>query len=273
MSLKVRAQPATTIFLIGALTVVLAGLVLTVAPSHGGQVVVIAHRGEHRGHPENTLPALEAAIRLGADYVEVDVRTTADGALVLSHDADVSRCTDGQGEVARMTLAEIRALDAGIKTGPQFSGTRIPSFGEALDSARGRVGLYVDVKRAGARALLRQIDERGMARQVLVYSRIGKEIQELNPTITIVPAPVSVEIARKVVALLHPRAFAFSARDFTPEVIAVAKEANAKIYVDLMGRTDDPAGWRAAVDAGADGIQTDRPGELVRFLRAAGRRD
>src|SRR5882672_12073778 len=82
------------------------------------QVVAIAHRGEHLHHPENTLPAFEEAIRLGADFIEVDVRTTADGKLILSHDGKVDRRTNGQGDVSKMTFDEIRALDAGIKSGP-----------------------------------------------------------------------------------------------------------------------------------------------------------
>src|ERR1700691_5223717 len=82
------------------------------------QIVAIAHRGEHLHHPENTLPALQAAIDLGMDYAELDVRTTVDGKLVLMHDPTVNRMTNGKGEVAKMTLEQIRNLDAGIKFGP-----------------------------------------------------------------------------------------------------------------------------------------------------------
>src|SRR5262245_21939295 len=74
------------------------------------RVVAIAHRGEHLIHPENTIPAFEEAIRLGADFIEVDVRTTADGKLVLCHDNKVDRRTNGKGEVSKMTFEEIRTL-------------------------------------------------------------------------------------------------------------------------------------------------------------------
>src|ERR1700736_3294504 len=114
-------------------------LLLPAAPAQTRHVVAIAHRGEHLPHPENTMPAFEEAVRLGADYIEVDVRTTADGKLVLSHDATVDRCTNGHGEVAKMTFDEIRALDAGIKRGAGFAGTKVPTFDEALDLARGRI--------------------------------------------------------------------------------------------------------------------------------------
>src|SRR5438270_10371298 len=109
------------------------------------------------------MPAFEEAVRLGADYIEVDVRTTSDGQLVLSHDATVDRCTNGKGAIAKMTFDEVRALDAGVKTGPEFAGVRTPTFDEALDYARGRIGIYVDVKQASAKELVEHIVAHGMA--------------------------------------------------------------------------------------------------------------
>ena len=225
-------------------------------------VVAIAHRGEHLHHSENTIPAFQAAIDLGADFIEVDVRTTADGKLILSHDATVNRCTNGHGEVARMTFDELRALDAG-------AGARMPSFDEVLDLARGKISVYVDVKQASALELVSHIDGRRMMDRVVIYAGLGlsKEIQELNPRLKVMPESVSVEVARNLIEQLHPRVIAFSARDFTPEIIRVVKQSNADIYVDRMGSTDALEGWQSAIDAGADGIQTDRPGELVTYLR------
>src|SRR5258708_47839 len=101
------------------------------------QVVVISHRGEHLAHPENTLPAFQAAIDAKADYFELDVRTTSDGHLVLMHDATVDRTTNGHGAVRDMTFDQIRALDAGARFGPQFAGTKVPTFDEALQLAHG----------------------------------------------------------------------------------------------------------------------------------------
>src|ERR1700733_1639285 len=126
------------------------------------RVVAISHRGEHLQRPENTIPAFEEAIRAGADFYEVDVQTTADGKLVLSHDATVDRCTDGKGKVAEMTFEQIEALDAGIKRGAEFAGTKIPTFDQALDLARGKIGVYVDVKNATAEDLVTHIDGHGM---------------------------------------------------------------------------------------------------------------
>ena len=255
---------------------VFAALLLAPVWAQTRRVVAIAHRGEHLHHPENTMPAFKAAVRLGADYIEVDVRTTADGKLVLSHDGNVDRCTDGKGEIAKMTFDELRALDAGIKMGPEFKGTLIPTFDEVLDYARGRINVYVDVKQATAKYLVQHIVDHGMADHVAIYSgRISRDIQQIDPKLKIMPESGSVDLVQRIISELHPKVLAFGASDWKPEIIKLAKDSGAELYVDRQGSdrsgpTDNPAGWQSAIDAGADGIQTDRPGELVMYLREKG---
>ena len=235
-------------------------------PAQNRLVVAISHRGEHLHHPENTMPAFEEAVRVGADYFEADVRTTSDGKLVLMHDAQVNRTTNGKGEVAKMTFDEIRALDAG-------GGAKVPTFDEALDYARGKINIYVDVKQVAAKELVQHIVDHGMADHVVIYSgRIAKEVQELNPDLKIMPEAGQAEQAQRIVDMLHPKVLAFDAGDFKPEVIAIAKKANALIYVDRLGPADNPQTWQEAIDAGADGIQTDHPEDLVKYLREKGYR-
>jgi glycerophosphoryl diester phosphodiesterase len=237
------------------------------------KIVVISHRGEHLRHPENTMPAFEEAVRVGADYIEVDVRTTSDGKLVLMHDASVARTTDGQGDVAKMTFDEIRALDAGIKKGTEFRGTKVPTFDEVLDYARGKINIYVDVKYVTATDLVEHIHDHGMTDHVVIYSgRISKAIQDLDSSLRIMPEAGNPQFAQTLVDQLHPKVLAFDANDFKPDTIAVAKEAKALIYVDRLGPADTAASWQQAIDAGADGIQTDHPEELVQYLREKGYR-
>ena len=246
---------------------VAAGLAQTAPPRRS--IAAISHRGEHLHHPENTLPAFEEATRVGSDFFELDVRTTADGKLVLSHDASVDRCTNGKGKVAEMTLEQVQALDAGIKMGPQFAGTKVPLFGQALDLARGsNIGIYVDVKNASAADLVSHIDGHGMTDRVVIYCglSLAQQIQKLNPKLMVMPEAGTAARAQTLIEQLHPKVMAFDARDFLPEIIAVAKRAGAQVYVDRLGVLDTPAGWQAAIDNGADGIQTDKPRELVEFL-------
>ncbi|MES2595327.1 MAG: glycerophosphodiester phosphodiesterase family protein [Verrucomicrobiota bacterium] len=109
-----------------------------------------AHRGAMSTHPENTIPALEEAARLGAQMIEFDIQLTKDGALVLMHDATVDRTTDGKGKVSDLKLAEIKALDAGSKMDAKFAGTRIPTFEEALAVLPKNVWLNCHLKGSAA---------------------------------------------------------------------------------------------------------------------------
>ena len=107
---------------------------------------VSAHRGFSTKAPENTLPALAAALAAGADLAEIDVRMTSDHALVLMHDPDVDRTTNGTGAVSAMTLSELKTLDAGGWFGVEFAGTTIPTLDEVLDWSRGKLPLIVELK-------------------------------------------------------------------------------------------------------------------------------
>jgi len=107
---------------------------------------IFAHRGARRAAPENTLPAFAAALEMGADGIELDVHLTADGQLVVIHDFNVEKTTDGRGEVERMTADEMARLDAGSHFSPAFAGTRIPHLEEVLDLLRDRCRINIEIK-------------------------------------------------------------------------------------------------------------------------------
>ncbi|MEU4312398.1 glycerophosphodiester phosphodiesterase family protein [Nocardia sp. NPDC024068] len=110
-------------------------------------VTVVAHRGLVPGLPENTLAAFHGAIALDVDAIEIDLRVTADGHLVVMHDDTVDRTTNGHGRVADLTSAEIKALDAGSLAGSAFSAERVPTYREVLEALRGhRTQLLLDIK-------------------------------------------------------------------------------------------------------------------------------
>jgi len=107
---------------------------------------IFAHRGARCMAPENTLPAFAAALEMGADGIELDVHLTADGRLVVIHDFNVEKTTDGRGEVERMTTDEIARLDAGSHFSVEFAGTRIPHLEEVLDLVGGRCRINIEIK-------------------------------------------------------------------------------------------------------------------------------
>jgi len=110
--------------------------------------VRIAHRGASGDGlaPENTLAALESSIQMGVDVLEIDVRGSKDGGVVVIHDAMMDRTTNTTGSVSELTLEEIRQADAGSWAGPSFKDQRVPLLEEVLDLARHRVLVLVEIK-------------------------------------------------------------------------------------------------------------------------------
>jgi glycerophosphoryl diester phosphodiesterase len=236
------------------------------------KIMAISHRGEHLHHPENTIPAYQTAIDDGADFIEVDVQTTSDGKLVLMHDNTVNRTTAAEGNIRDLTLDQIRALDPGAKYSPQFVGTRVPTFDEVLDLAHGKINVYVDTKSADPQQLVDTIVAHGMQDHVVIYGNpfFLYDVHKIRSDLKVMPEAQSVDICKLLVKNMRPQVLAYSAGDFTPDIIACAKSIGADVYVDRMGSTDNPEGWQQAIDMGATGIQTDRPAELVEYLRAHG---
>jgi glycerophosphoryl diester phosphodiesterase len=115
--------------------------------SRSGRIHVCGHRGHSIGAPENTLAALLATQRNGGSAAEIDTVLTADGAIILMHDIDLDRTTNGTGAVDRATLAEIAALDAGSWFSPEFAGEPVPTLAEAIEFAgRHDLALMVEIK-------------------------------------------------------------------------------------------------------------------------------
>ncbi len=218
------------------------------------------------------MPAYRAAWEAGADFIEVDVRTTADGKLVIVHNDTVDARTDGKGAVTDLTFEQIRRLDAGVKSGTKFAGTKVPTFDEVLEFARGKIGIYVDTKRASAVAIVAAIERYQMTDHCVIYGSYDflKEVAALRPKAKVTPESVSVAMVTRIVEELKPPVIAFVARDFTDEIIAIARRSKADIYVDRFEPFDNPAGWQDAIERGATGIQSDRPAELVQYFRSKG---
>ena len=111
-----------------------------------GATLITAHRGSSSEAPENTIPAFEKAIEEGADYVEMDVRLTSDGELVLMHDPSTERTTGVDKLVCDTTYEELQQLDAGAEFSDEYAGTKIPTLQEAIDTCKGKVMMNIELK-------------------------------------------------------------------------------------------------------------------------------
>jgi len=107
--------------------------------------IILAHRGASALAPENTLEAFQLAFEQGADGVELDAKLSADGEVVVIHDATVDRTTDGRGRVASRRLAELRGLDAGRAFSPEYQGARIPTLNEVFEAVGHRGIINVEL--------------------------------------------------------------------------------------------------------------------------------
>lgn len=100
------------------------------------KIILAAHRGDRKNYPENTMAAFRAAADFGVDMIETDLHMTADGELVIMHDRSALRTAGVDRNLDEMTLAEVKALDAGALFGPQFAGERVPTVREFLAFVR-----------------------------------------------------------------------------------------------------------------------------------------
>jgi len=233
-------------------------------PKHGG-VYVVAHRGAHEGIPENTLPAYARAIELGADFVEIDVRTTKDGRLVSIHNASVESYAEGHsGRVAEMTYDELRALDVGARIAPEWVGTRIPLVEDILDLCRNKIGIYLDLKAGDVATLVDMVKERGMEKQVLWYASLSKlrELEKSCPSCIAMPDPGPEKNLKKLIAAFQPAVVASVWRHYSKSFVDTVHDAGAIVIVD----EDDPGCWEDALKWKSDGIQTDHPAALIEWL-------
>lgn len=125
---------------------------------------VVGHRGAAGLEPENTLRSVQRAIDIGVDAVEVDVRRSRDGELVIMHDPSVDRTTNGKGRVSALTVRELKGLDAG-------RGERIPTFGELVAAVKGRVRLFVEIKEPETVSdIVAQLKSAGVAQETTFVS-------------------------------------------------------------------------------------------------------
>ncbi len=242
-----------------------------------------AHRGASGFAPENTAAAFRLAAEMGADGIELDVRMTRDGALVVCHDETLERLGGVAQPVAALTLNEVQRLDVGARVDSRFAGERIPTLEEALDVAAARLLVNIEVKIDEPEArveerIVRLLRSRGMLERTVLSSflpgplerskRIEPELAtallysrpELLPEIEALVWGVLSEPELRVDAL-HPHH-----RLATPAHVAWV---HAEGFGVTVWTVNDDKLMRRLVALGVEGIITDYPDRLARLLAAS----
>lgn len=260
------------------------------------RVLVVAHRGDWRNAPENSLQAFQNCIDMGVDMIELDLHMSKDSVLFLMHDNTVDRTTNGLGKVSDFTAAELKKLH--LKSGHGV-GTRhqIPTFEEALNLCKGKILINVDKGYEYFEQAYRLMEKTGTTRQVVIKSghAIDKVQREKNEVISkVIYMPIinlnkpNAEASINACTAIKPVAIecCFSqVDDNVLNLLKLVKKNGSKVWINSLwptlngGHDDDRAvelnepdeAWGWILNQGASLIQTDRPAQLIRYLKKHGR--
>jgi glycerophosphoryl diester phosphodiesterase len=213
----------------------------------------IGHRGARAYAPENTLKSFKKALEIGVDAVELDVRKTKDNQLVVIHDADIKRTTNGEGLVSAFTLMEIQGFDAG-------NGEKIPTLEELLDFLDKKVKVFVELKEIGIEEqVLAIVKEKGLEKNVVITSFIEealKKVRELNGDVEtgLIYAnyknPIKAALELKANYLLPLYRFTHTAN------VEKAHQNGLKVVVWTINKPEEVKEY---AKKGVDGITSDNP--------------
>lgn len=266
-------------------------------------VIVVAHRACWRESAENSLSAIEACIELGADMIEIDVRRTKDGELVLLHDETVDRTTNGSGLVSEMTftnLREFRLLSTDGGKESDVTDETIPSLKDALKTTKDRILVNLDIKADLYDQALAVADDIGVSGQIIIKMAVNaddpmlSEAQFLGRTYFMpilreceVDRPEKIcwpTLSEAVVTYggFNPVAFEIvnQSDEYLLEGVDAVNSLDARLWVNTLGPrfaggrsdekslTDPDNNWGYLVENGVNIIQTDRPRELLEYLKS-----
>ena len=260
------------------------------------RILVHGHRGARAIYPENTIPAFEYAIKIGADFLEMDVAVTKDNVLVISHDPHINAeiCKGPHPGIAihELTLAELHEYDCGALKNPHFPkqqpvpGTRIPTLDQVLSLSRGNnVQFNIETKSfpdhpeltpapdVFASMLLDVIRKHQLESRSIVQSfdfRTLRATKRLAPDIRL--SALWEGAARPFVDIAHEGEAGIISPLFklvTPEQVKAAHEAKIQV---VPWTADTPADWQMLIDAGVDAIITDDPAALIGYMKEKGLR-
>ena len=205
-------------------------------------VQVVCHRGAEAYTPENTLEAARCAFGAGFDYVEIDLRETSDGELVVFHDPVLDRTSNGQGVLADHTLVQLKSLDAGSWFSEHFSGEKIPTFDEILSLAQEYSGkLYVELKDATPAKVLEKVKAHDMMERCFFWSfniQVVEQLRDLDKTAAIMVRRQDFRSLDDALSYLTPTIIEYAPIDNLEE-ITLCKDHEITTMIAYMGKNPD----------------------------------
>lgn len=243
--------------------------------------ILIAHRGLLHHAPENTLPAFAACLELGIGF-ELDIRTTKDGHLVVFHDDNVQRTTDGRARsVRQMTLAQLKNLDAGSWFDTAFAGVRIPTLEEALslvsERKRRQTIIALNVKhltRQGESKLIALVEKHKLLKESFAFDQsdeMSRRLKKLNPAFRIGKNVYNRKNYNMLLEEGLVDCFLLASIPTADEVLHLHQHGKQVLfnYAGPGPERRNKEAWKRAAEAGVDGLLTDYPLDCQAFWRNA----
>lgn len=233
------------------------------------QPVIFAHRGDSARAPENTLAAFELALGQHADAIELDVKLTADGQVVVIHDPTVDRTTSGHGRVRDLSLAQLRSLDAGSSFSERYRGEKIPTLEEVFESLGKRIFINVELTNYNTprdqlvETVCMLVKKFGLQQSVMFSSFFASNLSKARAYLPGVPRGL-LAFSGFLGAWARSFGFAFgryqalhsNLKDVTPEQVQRVHRLQRRIHVWTVNAAED---MRRLFHWGVDAIFTDDP--------------
>lgn len=243
-------------------------------------VLVASHRAVHHILPENSIPAVKEAIRLGIDIVEIDVKVTSDGVPVLMHDGKIDRTTNGKGNPETMTLAQLRSYRLVVKG--EATQEKIPTLEEVLRLAKGHILVDLDLKTDKLGPIIDVVKKTGTEDIVFYFDSdydALRVVDKVDKKYMIMPRAHSKAMADSAITLFQPEVVHIDFSFYTPEVVNLIKKRGARVWINALGPIDSMLKTEKQNEAleqllkhGANVIQTDEPELLLKLLKEKGLR-
>jgi glycerophosphoryl diester phosphodiesterase len=208
---------------------------------------IAAHRGVHQQYPENSIPCILEAIKLGISVVELDIRSTKDGVLILMHDGTVDRTTTGKGKVSHLTYAEIQALYLRNTPTGAASNYRIPTLKEVLRLCKGKIILDIDFKEENEKYVAKTFEliaAENMEDEVLFFlydHRAIEKLYKLNPRITLFPRARSMKDLYEILKTKQTSIVHLDASFDNVDELVKLKDQGVILWMNSLGDTDKQA--------------------------------
>lgn len=229
--------------------------------SSSEDIEVVVHRGANFLAPENTLPSARAALKYGAEWIELDVRKSKDGVLYNLHDETLDRTTDGHGPIHLVTSSEIERLDAGSWFGPAFRGLKVPRIETMLDSLKGKANVFFDVKKGTPVAdLVKLVRAKGFEKNSFFWFADAKMLPEfvkLAPEMKIKVNASDIEGIKKWQAVCRPSYVEIEPENITKELVNYCHKNDILVMAAIQNGNEEA--YKKAIQAQPDLVNIDQP--------------